>query len=541
MKLDYNAHTQSFILYLGRPDFGRVAEIVNDHGWDVSKPASNADRRVLFTREPFAALAFFESGTEAARENLIPLWNEVERSRRKISNARFRTPYGKELWPFQRAGVEYALGRQNTLIGDQPGLGKTPTSIVLANELRAKRVLVVCPANIRLQWADMIYAWSTMEDRYIVYPILNSRRGVHPFAHWTIVSYDLARTGPIHAALSQGRYDLAILDEAHYLKTPDANRTKALFDEHTGLLAKAERVVALTGTPLPNRPRECYTLARSLAWDSIGYASEKDFRERYNPSRTVHKKDPWTGEILGLHKEEKVGRLPELQHRLRASFMVRREKREVLTQLPEIRHQIVHLEETGAIRKALEAESMLEIDPSNLKGANAKILGMISTVRLQMGVAMAEPAADYCDMLFDGGEDKLFIVAWHHAVMDILEKKLAKWGIVRVDGSSSPRWRQMAVEKFRTERGVRGFLGQMQAIGVGVDGLQGVCSHMVGVETSWTPGDNQQVVDRLHRIGQKEGVLADWLAVPNSFAERIIATATRKLRNIHSALDKDHG
>lgn len=60
-------------------------------------------------------------------------------------------PCDQELWGFQRADVAYALRRKSTLIGDQPGLGKTPVAICFANEIKAKRVLVVCPASIRLR------------------------------------------------------------------------------------------------------------------------------------------------------------------------------------------------------------------------------------------------------------------------------------------------------------------------------------------------------------------------------------------------------
>lgn len=819
MILDYVAKTESFVLKIPRAQKDLVQSVVQEHGLDFSQPASTPETAVLFTKNPYAAAAFNSVCSSGAKAQLAAITSEIEASWSKGENLngyQYSSQTGDELWPFQRAALAYCLARQHSLVGDQPGLGKTPTAICLANELRAKRVLVLCPANIRLQWARQIRNWSNLDGRYTVYPILKSGDGVHPTAAWTIVSYDLARAPAIHRALLEGRYDLLILDEAHYLKTIDARRTRAVFDGAgvPGLCDRAERMVALTGTPLPNRPREClgantlvltnwgwrpivkvrktdllwdgiqwvkhqgllyqgcaqtvsvagiiatathrflgksswvpaveacqntdiqsqllaigsanlpslvlnaalkaqlqkywryaiagqkyqpqqsseyeldeqvgaelavqklsyenmmtfvprasesiclasskvlsndaiiretnitdpmagevskctqngwpadvlfwnilfrwktgisrlsnlteqimikdmnqviyvglaekkiwetderfinsknglkslrpvydlanagpnqrftvlsaqgpmlvhncYTMARGLCWDSIDFLSEERFRDRFNPSQLM------VGKSGNKFVKERTGRLPELQNRLRANFMVRRLKRDVLDQLPEVRYQITHVEKSGDVRKALEAESMLQIDPENFSGIDLSIIGQISAVRKMMGVAMAPQVADYVEMLLDGGEEKLFLVGWHIEVLNMLEKRLGKYGLVRVDGSTSGARRQAAVDTFRSDPSIKVFLGNIQAIGIGVDGLQSVCSHMVGAEASWTPADNEQVVDRLNRWGQQEGVLAEWMVAPDSFAERILGTAIRKLKDIHHALDAQH-
>lgn len=541
MQLDWIPKTESFVLKIPRSEAALVQTVIAEHGFDFSQPASSPETAVLFTKQPYAAAAFSQHANANAQLQLCALVGEIDaswakhpRSGSKVGLTVARN--GDQLWPFQRAAVDYCLRRQHSLVGDQPGLGKTPTAISIANEINAKRVLVLCPANIRLQWARQIRNWSNMNGRYIVYPILQSGDGVHPQAAWTIVSYDLARTPAIHTALLQGRYDLLILDEGHYLKSPEARRTRAVFDGPgvTGLYEVCERIVALTGTPLPNRPRECYTLARGLDWSSIDFMSEEKFTDRFNPSS------------LGIslsgkrYSKERTGRLPELQNRLRANFMVRRLKRDVLDQLPEVRYQITHVDKTGEVKKALEAESMLAIDPEQMMGIDAAVFGQISVVRKMMGVAMAPQVADYVEMLLDGGEEKLFLVGWHIEVLNILEKRLGKFGMVRVDGSTSGLRRQRAVDDFRADSAIRIFLGNIQAIGIGVDGLQSVCSHMVGAEASWTPGENAQVADRLHRMGQEAGVLIEWMVAPGSFSEKILGTAIRKLGDIHSALDKQH-
>jgi superfamily II DNA or RNA helicase len=240
MQLDFNPKTNAFVLRVARGEADPKA-LMQEHGLDFSEPASSGTHAVLFTREHYAACPFVDVATPLAKKTLAPITDQIELSKAENTNAHIRCPAGKELWPFQKANVVYALGRKNTLVGDQPGLGKTPTAICYANEIGAKRVLVICPANIRLQWNEFIRAWSTMRYPYVVYPILTGARGVNPTAEWTIVSYDLARTPEIGAALARGTYDLIIIDEAHYVKTPESGRTHAIFGDHTGNMRRPLR------------------------------------------------------------------------------------------------------------------------------------------------------------------------------------------------------------------------------------------------------------------------------------------------------------
>ena len=140
-------------------------------------------------------------------------------------------------------------------------------------------------------------------------------------------------------------------------------------------------------------------------------------------------------------------------------------------------------------------------------------------------------------MLLSGGVEKVVVFAHHRSVMAALTEKLARFGVVSIGGGTTPLQRAHAVASFQNEPGVRVFLGQLQAAGVGIDGLQTVASHVVFAEASWTPGENEQCVDRLHRHGQYSGVLAQFLVAPGSLDERILGTAIRKHHVIHDVLD----
>jgi SWI/SNF-related matrix-associated actin-dependent regulator 1 of chromatin subfamily A len=556
MLLDYNPKKHLFFVKVARND-PQVSVLMKSHGLDMSLPDTTPMEAVLMTSEPYAAASFAAHATERARAQLAPILSQVELSRAENSDVSIRIPMDKELWPFQRASVAYALSRRHCLIGDQPGLGKTPIAIAFANEVRAKRVLVICPASIRLQWVARIREWTTMPWPYHIYPILSGNRGVHPTAEWTVVSYDLARTEAIGRALAQGRYDVLILDEAHYLKTIDAERTQSIFGDHTGVFRKAikedkkivgwkelfpalasrcERVLCLTGTPLPNRPREAYTIARSLCFDSIDWMSEERFKERFNPSARLEgvRKDGSTY----MYTREEVGRAGELQNRMRANFMARHLKRDVMPQLKLPVYDLIQAEETGPVKQALKAESLLQIDPEQLAGANAEVLGNWAEVRHMMGRAIAPQVCSYVGTCLDGGDEKILLGGWHKDVLDIYCSKLAAYGVLRIDGSTSSNGKTDRVNQFRTDPTKRVMVGNVISLGTGTDGLQDVCDHIVIGEPDPVPGNNEQFVDRLDRGGQTRTVLADLFVAPNSLLERILARALHKRQNTHQALDE---
>ena len=541
MQLDYSPTKSAFVLRVPRGEWD-IQELMTDHGLDFSLPASTEREAVLFTREPYAAATFARYATPDARDKLAPMVHEIERSFTAESKGHFKVPADKELWGFQKANLEYALRRTNTLIGDEPGLGKTPTAIAFANEIGAKSVLVIVPASIRLQWVMRIREWSTMPWPFYIHPILNGRHGVHPTAQWTVVSYDLARSEAIGKALAKRTYDLLILDEAHYLKTVDSRRTRAVFGggaerAFEPLASRAGAVLPLTGTPLPNRPREAYTLARGLCWDAIDWLSEEGFKQRFNPSRKVERLNTTTGK-MSVFIDERSGRHSELQNRLRANFMTRHLKRDVMTQLKLPVYDLIQLEETGGIKEALKAESLLDIDPENLEGADAEIMGEIATVRRMMGIAMAPQVATYIDMLLEGGEEKLVLFAWHIEVLDILMERLHKHNPVRVDGSTGSARKQQRVDIFREDPRCQIIMGNVLSLGTGTDGLQEVAWHALIAEPDWVPGNNIQCFDRLDRGGQSAAVQGDIFVVAGSIAERVLASALRKLKTTHKALDK---
>lgn len=552
MKLDFVESTGAYTLAVPRSSGVSVKTLMEEHGLDFAQKKSSNDTALMFTREPYAAATFREFATPGALNKMARILGQIDASEADSSGAHILVPADQELWPFQKASVSYALNRNYTLIADQPGLGKTPIAIAYANEIRARRVLCIVPANIRGQWERRIRQWTTMRWPYTVYPIYHGRHGVHPTANWTIVSYDLARSPAIGAALAKGTYDLLIIDEGHMLKTIDSKRTRAVFGnldtmydrDFPAIASRAAAVMVLTGTPLPNRPREAYVLARNLCWDSIDFASEDDFRERFNPSIRMEG-ERWNQDEKKFETfyyiDERSGRHAELQNRMRANFMARHLKRKVMPQLKMPVFDIIQLTETAAIKQLLAAEKLLDIDPESFQGADKEVLGQFAIVRRQMGEALAPQVAEYVEMLIDGGEDKLVLGGWHISVLDIWQKALEKYGIVRIDGRVGPKQKERLVQQFQEDPRIRVCIGNTLSMGTGTDGLQDVCNHILIGEPSPVPGENEQLVDRLDRGGQDRTVQADFFVAPNSIMERILASSLRKLTTTHKALDKKFG
>jgi SWI/SNF-related matrix-associated actin-dependent regulator 1 of chromatin subfamily A len=483
---------------------------------------------------PYAVMPFHEEAVGEAKDRLATMAADYKLSWAGDCTDVFPVPANLEYMPFQKAAIKYCMGRPHALIGDEPGLGKTIQGIGVANAMGAKRILVVCPANIRLGWQREIHRWSTIR-RVSTYPVLKSADGISPVHNYTIISYDLTRNEGIHEAINMYDWDLLILDEAHYLKTSDAQRTRAIFGGGKGIgrnpiADKAKKIVALTGTPLPNRPRECYTLARALHWESIDWMSEDAFMYRYNPSGYVNIQDE-------MKLIEKKGRLSELRARLRCNFMVRRLKKDVQKDLPDKRYEMLYVEPNGAIKEVLAKEKLIDFDPRDLTSPNFAIDGQIATVRREMGEAMAPRVVEHLKYLFEIVEiPKIVVFAHHRSVMEFLQEAMEDYGVCIVRGGMGVRAKQDSIDNFINLVRKRMFLGQMDTM-IGVDGLQHVSSYDVFAEPAWNPGTNEQCVDRTHRIGQHDNVLAQFAVAEGSFNEMVLKNVVFKAINIHEVLD----
>ena len=152
-----------------------------------------------------------------------------------------------ELYPYQQTGATFLARRGRALLADEMGLGKSAQAIAACDIVGAGlSVGVVCPASVKANWKREFALFG---------------REAH---NVDIESYDKVARG----AFDKAAFDVLILDEAHYLKSPKAKRTKAIYgpkcDGVDGLVGRSNRVFLLTGTPTPNDPSELWTHLRAV-------------------------------------------------------------------------------------------------------------------------------------------------------------------------------------------------------------------------------------------------------------------------------------
>lgn len=529
----------NFILHVPSTRQSEIAPLMAYRGLVFSTSASTRHNAILWSTNPYALadLAGPDSPTLGAYRRQIDL------SRALDGRGTTRLPPGRELWDYQKATLDYLLTRGGGIDGDQPGLGKTPTAIAYCNEREAQRTLVICPASVRIQWGDRIREWSTIPNVKISV-MLKVKDGIHPTAHYQIISYDAARNPAIIRAISKYKWDVLICDEAHKMKNWEALTTRAIVGNSRGeyqhgdikvpaIAQHCREHLALTGTLLLNRPSEAYVLFRFFDWQAIDFASEEKFKDRYNRQadmKTIEGK---------RFKLESTSLENELQNRLRVNIMARHEKRDVLQFMKPPRYSIVRCEENGAVKGALDVEGMLGLSIDEIQTTkDFEILGHIAEARRLMGIALAPQIADYATDFLEGSDEKLCIFAWHIEVLDIFEHELSKFGTVRIDGRKSANVRVKAVDDFVGQAHTRVFLGNIQAAGTGLDGLQKVCSRCYLAEPDWVPAQNEQAVARLDRIGQEEIVSAEIFVAPGSISEKILVKALEKMNVIFRVLDQ---
>lgn len=464
-------------------------------------------------------------------------------------------PHPEQWTPFdyQHAGVEYALARDHALFGDAPGLGKTAECILLGNAIGARKTLVICPASLRLNWEREIWRWSTLPN-VSTYPVFKASDGVSHQHNYVIISYSLVSNPAIFAALKAQLWDHVILDEAHALKDPKKNkRVRAICDDG-GIKDVAGRITMASGTILPNQPIECYNAIRLLNWEAINRASLDSFRDTYYDKGggmvygpvLKYGKDGQPYTTRELHWSNQVRNVPrnldDLQHRLRSKIMVRRLKAQVLTQLPPKQWHIFPMAITPEMRAALkhpgwtQAEALYELDPDAFD-RGIPVDGAISTAMRLLGEAAAPSVAEYIDQLFEEGIQKLVVCAWHRSVLEYLRDRLKRHGLVYMDGTTSDRQKQAAVDRFQSEEEVGVILGQMIPLGEGWTLTQ--AQDAVFAESFWVPGKMDQLLDRIHRVGQQgEYIIGHVPIAPGTLQERMLGTLVEKEQHIHEALDR---
>lgn len=458
-------------------------------------------------------------------------------------------PEGCEYLPYQRAGIAWGIEREAVLIGDEMGLGKTIQALGVINaDASIKRVLVICPASLKLNWKREAQKWLT---RHFEKGIVKGTEWPR-HADFIICNYDVAAK---HTARIHGEpWDMLILDEAHYCKNPKAQRTQAILGKRDRDPEKvlpavtARRKIVLTGTPILNRPVEAQAI--------LGYLAPAEFGNFFNYAKR------YCAAFQGRYGWDFTGssNLEELQRKLRSTVMIRRLKADVLSELPAKRRQVIELAANGAagivekeanawaahqetltaLREAVELAKVLEDQEAYAEAVEALREGSsaafeeMAQIRHDVALAKVPYVIEHVASAIEEGPVVLF--AWHRDVVKALAEGLAEREIdsVQLVGGMSDEAKQQSVDAFQAGQ-VPVFIGNIKAAGVGITLVRS--SHVVFAELDWVPANMTQAEDRTHRIGQRSSVLVQHLVLEGSLDQVMAEALVKKQEVADKALD----
>ena len=445
-----------------------------------------------------------------------------------------------DMFPHQKTGAERIGVGVPTYLGFDMGIGKTRTFIEAVRNRAAKRVLVICPASAILVWKREIALWHPGAPFVIVKGPVDLTRP----ALYYIVSHGLMSqtNGAVANSLTLNHtFDMTAVDEAHAFNAVDSNRVKALRRSAPRL----GDIVPLSGTPMRNHAGDLYTLL-SICWPQGIKMNRLQYEERF--CKVSHK---YFGGSRPIRVVEGSKNLPQLKS-LIAPFMLRVRKEDVFKDLPAIIWDQVpvpldpaHLSPADedllnkAIAQHVRGGAGLDDMTEALRKAGHAV-GLMA-LRRMLGLAKLRGATEYIvDMLESLPDTRKVLVFAHHAdVIATLNQQLGEYSPAVLTGKSSPQEREDAVDKFLNDHRCRVFIGNIQAAGTAITlvGPKCKCSDVIFVESSWTPMDNAQAACRVHRIGQKDGVVARMLSAAGTVDDMINGLLVRKAREFTELFD----
>lgn len=443
-----------------------------------------------------------------------------------------------KLYPYQETGVDFLAGRKFALLADFMGLGKTAQTVRALDWIAAEDVLVIGPAIVRSGWVKAFHRWSPIGHEVAA---INTGRDPLPGRGAIICSYELATAKAMRKRLLARRFDVLVLDEAHYLKNATAQRTRAIYgprcDLNNALAQRAERVWCLTGTPMPNHPAELWPMLRAFGRYEKGYAS-------FLRTFCTGSDGPYGFKVTGVRNADAL-------KRLLSPIMLRRTWEDVDLQLPPLIVQEYSVE-AGEVpldffasdgwlgnpeRARRELSEQTQLIQTLLRTTDRKdrvkvlssIITSVSTLRRYVGLAKVRTTAQFIETLLkENPNRKVVAYCQHRLVMNWLKEELITWKPALYWGGMNPDRRARIVNTFLTRKQCRVFIGQLKAAGTGLDGLQTVANTVLIVEPSWSPAENAQCIMRLHRNGQERPVRAFFISASDTIDEAVNRVLRRK-------------
>jgi SWI/SNF-related matrix-associated actin-dependent regulator 1 of chromatin subfamily A len=421
----------------------------------------------------------------------------------------------------QKIAIEKLAGSKRFILADDMGLGKTTSTIIAALETGVKKILIICPASLKINWQREI---SNYTDRSV---FIAEGKNFSQDQDFVIVNYDILKNFHDTKDISKSQilssnFELVIIDEAHFAQNAQAQRTKLI----NHFVKKIKYVWLLTGTPMTSRPINYFNLLNLIespvAQNWMAYVIRYCQGYQFNAG----KRKVWN--VSG------ASNLEELRDRT-SKQVLRRLKTDVLD-LPEKIITPIYLRLKSKLYEGLmgdyynwydnkkEESSSLTVQFSKLM----KVRQVISEEKIESTIELAQNIID---------QDKKVIIFTNFT--ETLNKIVTHFGkqAVSLDGSSSKNQRQHAVDQFQENDKIKVFVGNLKAAGVGI--TLTASEAVIINDLSFVPGDLSQAEDRAYRYGQKNNVSVYYPIFENTI-EGIIYDIIIKKKNIISTVMGDN-
>ena len=413
----------------------------------------------------------------------------------------------------QKEAIEKLVGSKRFILADDMGLGKTTSTIIAALETGAKRILIVCPASLKINWQREIENYT---DRSVY---ISEGKKFSTEEDFTIVNYDILKNfydtkNKDNSIIHNSNFDLVILDEAHMISNPQAQRTKII----NSFVKDIKRVWLLTGTPMTSRPMNYYNLLSIIespvAQNWMAYA----IRYCQGYQFMAGKRKVWN--VQG------ASNLEELRDRT-SKQMLRRLKEDVLD-LPDKIISPIYLRLVSKDYEEMMGEYYDWYENKSDESSSLTIqFSKLMKVRKIIANEKIKHTIEFVENIIEQGK-KVIVFTNFTDTLQMIHNHFGKQSVY-LDGSCTKPQRQYAVDQFQDNEKIKVFVGNLKAAGVGLTLTS--AEVVIMNDLSFVPAEHAQAEDRAYRYGQKSNVSVYYPIFENTI-EGIIYDMLSNKKNI---------
>jgi SWI/SNF-related matrix-associated actin-dependent regulator 1 of chromatin subfamily A len=420
----------------------------------------------------------------------------------------------------QKEAVEKLAGSRRFILADDMGLGKTTATIIAALETGSKKILIICPASLKINWQREIENYS---DRPVY---IAEGKKFSTESDFVIVNYDILKnfhdTGPKKkngSILNQSNFDLVILDEAHMISNPQAQRTKII----NHFVKDIKRVWLLTGTPMTSRPMNYYNLLNIIespvAQNWMAYAIRYCQGYQFMAGR----RKVWN--VTGASNLEEL--------RDRTSKQILRRLKEDVLDLPDKIISPVYLRLKSKEYEELMGEYYDWFDNKKDESSSLTVqFSKLMKVRKVIANEKTKQTIEFAENIVEQGK-KVIIFTNFTDTLQTIYQHFGKQAVY-LDGSCSKPHRQNAVDEFQENDKIKVFVGNLKAAGVGL--TLTAAEVVIMNDLSFVPAEHAQAEDRAYRYGQKSNVLVYYPLYENTIEGTVYDILNRKKEIIRTVM-----